>query len=1161
MEDFYPGKGTAMQVLNQPSCIGGNNPKPQPVCFSTQIAQILRIMKLTAILILACCLHVSAGVFSQNITFSGTNVPLDKVFASIEKQTGYVFFYKDEIIKDAQPVTIHVKNAPIREVLEQCLKGQSLEFSIEDKTVFITRKTASTAAVIEKVRLPQDPITVTGKVTDDQGNPLVGANVKIKGSGIGTTTDNQGRFTLPNVDENAVLEISYVGRETQLVPVRGKTPLVINLMQKNSLLDETVVVAYGKEKKIHLTGSVATISGQEIQKTPLSNIGNALVGRMPGLISFNTTGQPGNDNPTLLIRGLSTLGDNSPLIVIDGIPRNSFAYIDPNDIESISMLKDASTIALFGARAANGVILITTKRGVSGKSSISYTANLAVQHPTRLIKSLDSYSTSILWNEAHKNEGTFNPSPGGVFGYNDATLEIIKNGTDPDRYANVDWYRTIFNRHTIQTQHNLSVTGGGDNMRYFVSAGYLNQEGLYPAANFKRYNLRANLDGTIANNLQFGLNLSGRTETNDAFYTYAFTGFGEFASGNGIVTAALYTPNIEPIQYTNGLYHFSFPSGGNMYLNSKGEGGYNKTNNNLFESSLFLTYQFPFIKGLSAKALLAIDKSFIFKKSLNKPYTSYILNNDGTFAPRVNTTTTSLSEAFLQSQSITAEASLQYDRKFGNHTMKILLLGTQTQNKGDNFTAARSNLPTPGLDQLDLGSSNTATNSGSAFENARKSLVGRVSYNYNSRYLLDYSFRYDGSDVFPPGHRYGFFPAVAIGWVVSQEPFFKNISFIDYFKLRASYGQVGNDRVGQFQYLQTYQATGVYAFGGSAATSVPALVPGVIPNPDFTWERATISNIGIEAVFIKNMLSIEADYFYKRTKNILVPPTSSVPAVLGGMAPLQNAGIVDSRGVEFTLKFHEQFNDFILDVRPNFTINRSKVIFFPDPLGTPDHLKITGKPVSIDALKGYQAIGLYQSDDQIKSGAIPLYSNVKPGDIQYQDIDENGKINADDQIIITRGSTPRMIYGFNTAVGYKNLELNIFLQGAGDVETYLANEINNSFYAGIIQKAYDFQNDRWTLQNTNATYPRVTITSQNNRVRSSYWVRNSAYLRLKNAELAYTLSKQVFPKTGIQSIRLYINGSNLLTFSKLKIVDPESGASAISYPILKLYNFGIQIAF
>jgi TonB-linked SusC/RagA family outer membrane protein len=541
-----------------------------------------------------------------------------------------------------------------------------------------------------------------------------------------------------------------------------------------------------------------------------------------------------------------------------------------------------------------------------------------------------------------------------------------------------------------------------------------------------------------------------------------------------------------------------------------------------------------------------------------------LLNDDNSFTAKSVPASglAQLSESYAQTQSLTAEASLNYNRVIDRHSITALLLYTQTQNSGDALSAARINFPSPALDQLVVGSTVGATNSGTGTQVARKGVVGKLGYTYNDRYLFDFSFRYDGSDVFPPGQRYGFFPALSAGWRISEEKFFRGLMpFVDNLKLRASYGRAGNDRVGQFQYLSTYSIGNGASFGGASATATPVLIPGTIANSNFTWEKAIIRDIGLEATLWKGLLSVEADYYYKRTKDILAPNTA-IPAVIGGTLPSQNIATVDNRGFEILLGHQNRIGRVKYNISANATFFKSKVISYPDPAGTLNALKLTGKPVGPDAVTGYQANGLYQSAAEVTGGPTPLYTNVAAGDIRYMDMNKSGAIDANDRVIISRGITPGMMYGFSAGAGYAGFDLTAFFQGAVDTRVYIPSLINNSFYAGY-QNLYPYQTDRWTPSNPNASFPRLTVTSKNNQAVSSYWVRNADYLRLKSVEIGYTVPERISRHIRSGGIRFYVNGSNLFTVSKLKIVDPELGndANANSYPLVQIFNGGASIKF
>lgn len=1113
---------------------------------------------------LLCLQMIHIAGFSQT-----TPTPLRDALKKISKTFGTRFVFDREEVENKTTTYdfSRIKGQSIEDVLKAVLYPKGLVFLYVKANYYtivpkdrvgglnVEREAPAPAAARPRdtVRVTAIDKSVSGVVTDAEGNRLGEVTVTARpGRNTAVTTGPDGAYRLEPSPEATELVFSSIGYKTRILSLNGARSAFIPMEVEVKGLEQVVVVGYGEQKKVTLTGAVSSVSGKELMQVPGANVSQSLAGRLSGLIAYNRSGMPGADDATLLIRGLSTTGDNSPLIVIDGIPRASFSRIDPNDIETINILKDASAIAVYGARAANGVILITTKRGFAGRTTVNYNANVGIQHAVAMVKPLDSYTTALAWNQAWKNEGSFAPSLGGAKGFTDSALNLIKTGANPDRFSNTDWYDAVIGNNAMQTQHNLSINGGGDRSRYFISAGYLDQNGLYPTANFKRYSIRANFDATVRENLDFSLNVSGRIEDRNLPYTSPMTG-------------ALQTSPLEPVRYSNGTYHYDIPWVGNSYLVSRGAAGYARFTNNILENSMSLTYRIPGVSGLSVKGLVAFDKSFAFSKAFAKPYTTYVLNDDNSYTARTNLSSASINEAFYQAQSLTAEASVNYNRQFGDHTVRGLLLYTQTQNHGDTLGAARSSFSSPVLDQINVGSTVGATNSGTGGESSRRGIVGRAGYDFKSKYLFDFSFRYDGSGVFPPGHRYGFFPAISGGWRISEEPFLKdNASFVDNLKIRASWGKAGNDRVGQFQYLSTYSipSTAGYPFGGTSASAGQILNPGVIPNPNFTWEKAIMTNAGIEGSFWKGKLDFEADYFYKRTKDILVDRSFEVPGVVGGTLPTENVGIVDNRGFEVSLGHQSRIGkDLKYYVKGNVTYNRSKVVYYPEAASVPEALRKSGKPVSPDAVTGYKADGLYQSAAEVSAGPTPLYANVQAGDIRYRDVNKNGAIDASDQVIISRGSTPGVIYGLSGGLSYKGFDMDVLFQGASDVKLYLGALVNNAFYASDIV-LFKYQADNWTPTNTKAAFPRLTVTSRNNQATSSYWVRNSAYARLKNAEIGYTLPATITHRAHISQLRFFINGSNLLTISKIKhIVDPETGVNATAYPLVKVFNAGATLRF
>lgn len=1144
------------------------------------IRQIMRLSLITAILISSTfqVLFASAtkaqGAAEVQLTMELKNESILSAIKKIEQQTSFRFIYRNSDIKDVPRVNLGLEKRSLAETLSLILKSSGLSYTEINQKILIS-KDVPVGTVVE----PAD-VRITGIVLDDEGLPLPGVTIMVKGDrGSSAATDLNGHFniSIPS-DGNQVLVFSYVGFKTQEVAVGTSASLKVTMSAAPGSLKEVVVLGYSEQKKESITGSVATVSGAELRQSPGANVSNSLVGRLPGLIAFQGSGQPGRDDSRLLIRGISTFNNASPLIVIDGIPQEAvdsrgssstvqanLAHIDPADIESISILKDAGTSSVYGARAANGVVLITTRRGERGVPSLNYTFNGGWQKPTTLAKAVNSYQYATLLNEVYKNENNFLPP---TRGYTDAQLEEIRTGSNPDKYGTTNWYDALMKPSSFQQRHNISVNGGGEKSRYFVSTGYLDQGGVYGSSGYKQYSLRANLDAEVSKNLKFSLNLNGRKEKTE-----------DVLPGANPVNAYRSISPLYVSQFSNGTYNYvAVPSGtttiinGSPYLMASGDAGYARTDLNVLESVGSLTYNAPFLKGLSAKGTFSYNKYDTFYKTFNRPYTTYIRNDNGSFTTRIagNNSKASISQTYSNRQTVVAEASLNYKATFGKHGVEALALYTQTQNDGNFMLAGRSNFPSAEVDQIYAGDPASQTTNGTAFRNARKSLVGRLAYNYDRKYLAEFNFRYDGSDIFPENDRFGFFPSISAGWVLSEESFLKDNETVNFLKLRASYGRVGNDRTDPFQYLNSYTIgtglNGYYTFGN---VDLQAIVPGVIPNSTFTWEVADMANVGVEAKLFGDKLGIEADVFNKRTSQILTSRSFQVPATLGGTPPAENIGIMNNKGIEVALTHQSKIGKVQYSVRPNITFNKNKVISRPEPIGTLPEQSTIGHPFSLLTTLGtglsnlgYIADGLYQSTAEITSGPTPLYANVAPGDIRYKDTNGDGKITPEDRRIIGKGDYPSVIYGLSLSGSYKGFDLNILMQGAADVEKYMVGHGEWAFSATSVPLEKHL--DRWTPDNPNATYPRLFLNNLNNQAISTYWLRSGAYMRIKNIELAYNVPASVLAPVKVSAVRVFVSGSNLFTFTKMKDVDPEAFTTnfgADSYLIQKLFNVGLNVKF
>lgn len=1111
----------------------------------------MRVVMLTSLLFATAMLASASSkgqlLDKEQYSVSFRNESLETCIRRIRKLTGVEFAYNPEELKQFSISERRFTRQNLGSILGSLLSSTPLAFREMDNSIVIYNP-------VEELTAAQDQ-NVSGTVTNGLGEALPGVSIRVKGRLTGVVSDKNGAFSI-RCQKGDVLVFSFLGF-LQQEAIAGNSPLRIVLQDNNAELKEVIVVGYGEQRKRNVVSAIGTIDSKEIQRSPVIKASDALVGRIPGLMAVKSAGGPGRGSD-LYIRGFSTLNSGpplnslAPLVVIDGIPGRGLDNLDPNEIETVSILKDASASAVYGARAANGVILVTTKKGVRGAPSISLNSGVVMQRPTRLYDVLGSYDYALLLNEAHKNEGSYNPTAGR--GYTDAELQKFKDGSDPDVYADTDWYDEILDDHAIQTQHSLSVSGGAEKTRYFASAGYAYEGGLFSLAKFNRYNFRLNLESKVGKNVTFSIQSSGMASKAQDM--------GSFTS-DYVIQFAMESPRIYPNRFSNGLYNYIPQARGNMYLMARGDNGTRTTTNNVFNGNVSLQYDVPFLQGLSVKGTLAYDKINTFGKRWLTPYTAYIRDAAGNYTP-ANTfpSKPELTETYTQFQTLVTEFSLAYQRQFGQHNVSALLLFNRTDDQGDNLSAGRTNFASSALDQLDLGDRTQATNAGNASQRGRIGYVGRFGYNFKERYLLEFNFRYDGSNIFPPGRQFGFFPSLALGWRVSDEPFFKEaLPFIPSLKIRGSYGLAGNDAVNPYQFLATYnlvQTTNGYSFGGAAPQYISGLQESVLPNPDFTWEKTRIGNIGIEASFWEGRLTLEADYFTKHTVDILIPPTQVVASTLGITLPPQNAAEVQNRGVEIQLGYADRNKDFSWRVRPNATFLRNKVLQYAQASSVPQWQRLEGFSVGFGAVTGYQAQGLYQSEDEIKAGPTPLYPNVKPGDIRYADIDGDNRITPADRAVISKGAYPNILLGADMGASWKGLELNLLWQGAANVETHFRGTIAWPFSGDGVPAAQHL--NRWTPENPGASFPRLWINNQNNSQNSTYWLRNTSYLRLKNLELAYSMPRQMLQPVGLSQIRFYVSALNLLTFSSYKYTDPEASAS-VAYPLMRYYNAGVNVKF
>ncbi|HEY9259426.1 TonB-dependent receptor [Chitinophaga sp.] len=1103
-------------------------------------------MRLAVVLQLALCLQISAKTYSQKISISTSNASLKTVLREIEVQSGYQFFFKEKVLKLAGTVDAHFTNADIREVLNQCLKPKGLTYDIVDKIVVI--REAPVAAPMVAAPLSE----LKGIIKDEQGIALPGASIRLKGTAKGTSTNADGQFTLSLPDNNAILEVSFVGYETQEVPVNGQSSITIILKRREIKGDEVVVVGYGTQKKSQLIGSVSQISGKDISNRPVSQLSQALTGQMPGVTVIQRSGAPGTGN-NIQIRGVGSFGASSDaLILVDGIPANSYNDVDPNDVESISVLKDASSAAIYGARAANGVILITTKTGNSKKLRISLNSYVGQQKITSTPQFVNSWEYATLMNEAQ---------PGS---YTDEQIQKFKDGSDPDNFPNVNYTNASFKKNFLQTGHNLSLSNGNDKTQYLISAGYLDQDGVVKGNNYKRYNARLNLQTNISQQLKlttrFAVIQSNREEPTTPATLDA-------TSMQDIISNVIrYTPNY-PIQMSNGDWGAGSVNKGNpvAWLNS---GAFYKNRGTDLNGNMRLDWQvIPDLK-------LSLIGGYTQFQEQGKTFLATQRINQNIFLGPSN-----LSQFSRFSDYRTIQALAEYRKQLGKHEIGVLGGYSFEGYHADSLSAGRSNLPSNDLTVLGLGDPGTQTNNSSAGEYALKSFFGRFQYNYGRKYLFEANMRYDGSSRFPANDKYAFFPSMAVGWRITEESFLKDrIHWLDELKLKASYGTLGNQNIGNYPY-QNLLTTGFdYPIGGVAT---PGAVRTTINDSTLHWESTRTKDLGLDATFFKQRLSVSVTYFDRYTYDILVSPTASVSGVLGASVGQQNSGKLKNTGWEFTATHRNSIGKFNYNVGANFSIINNKVldlgvgnIHQANGLTGNGSSLFVGYPMNL--YYGYEADGLFKDADDVAAwkahnDMTAISPNPKPGDIRYKDISgpdgkPDGKVTADYDRKVLGSTIPKYTYGITLGGNYKGFDLNILLQGVSGVNGYLNGYAGWAFYQnGNVQRWQ--MDERWTADNPNpqAKYPRLELISNQgtaNTLTSSYWVLNGSYLRLKNIQVGYSFPKELLHRANIEGLRISFSAENLYTWSNYRTGwDPEVNTGGAYYPILANYTLGLNLNF
>lgn len=1182
----------------------------------------LKIMRITLFFLFFCILFSSAAnSFSQEFTFNQKSASIREICKQIEKGSDYVFVFSDSSEKMIdKKVNIDANAKNVAEILDAILSNTGLTYEILDKQIIIYESGKIISAKVPEHKIPEDIIQqppkkqITGRIVDTQGEAIIGANIIEVGTTNGTVTDMDGNFTL-SVEPDATIRISYIGYLPQDINTAGKSSFNIVLQEDTQALEEVVVVGYGIQKKVTLTGAVSTLRNKEILQSPTANVSSALVGRIPGISSLQPTGEPGYNQATIRIRGVSTLntGGHDPVIIIDGVQTTfqQFNSLDFNDIQSISVLKDASSTAVYGIQGANGVIIVTTKRGESGSPRISMSYRYGISQATNTLKMLGSYEYALFRNEAILNDKEdtymrilFDDEDIWKFknnrDYTDAEIDAMNLTPDQKNalrnspalyYSSHDLYSDQFGGSSPQQQLNVNISGGTENFRYYTSVGYLSQDGLFKDAkyagkdvnsHYDRYNIRSNIDVDIAKNLEMSIEFGGQFEKNsgikgkDGDVTSLYSRYKEMTvtilgsppwSLSGFYDGKLVSDipgSVHPLGDKGGYYN---PT---QYLLTRNILNFYNTNVN---STITLTHDMEYLtEGLTLSGRISYNGSYRKGWEENIPVPSYSMYRNPEnpleliYVGGVTYPSSIYDKAYQTKRTqLYLEGKLNYQRTFGDHNVSGMVL----------YNARRTKYPglLYGVPEGMLG------------------LASRVTYDYDNRYLAELNIGYNGSENFPPEKRFGLFPAYSLGWIASNESFFPKNDWITWLKFRGSYGITGNDRVGgrRFLYLPStwaYTGTGIgngYRFGSTDGTfedpKYGGAREGAVGNPNVTWEKAQKINAGVEITFLRNRLSFTGDFFQEKRNNILWN-RGSVPSIVAADLPPANIGEVNNKGYEIVVSWRDNIQDFNYGIGANVSYARNKIIFQDEPENPYEWMNSTG--FSLGQYKGFKINGFYNNEEQASNRPYVPYdgNRVQAGDIRYIDIDGDGTVDNHDRVPIGYSNLPRYAFAGNLDFSYKGFSVSALftgtLQGSMLITATLGdNYITNPFYMGDGAAMVWQYEGHWTPekaeQGGEITFPRASMrTSETqNAQMNELWLRSSEFLRLKNLEISYTFPELRYLKQmGISNVRVYVNGNNLATW-RSKLVDgydPEQmDANAASdgylYPPMKSYNLGINVTF
>ncbi|HZL12436.1 MAG TPA: TonB-dependent receptor [Prolixibacteraceae bacterium] len=1085
-------------------------------------------MKLNFFLMFLTVLQVSATVSAQNtrLDLKMQNATISQVFDEIERQSEVYFFYNKSQIDENKTISVDFSNKTIDDILKSMLSELSLTYEFAGNNIIIK------AAELQNNGVQQQK-SVTGKVTDSSGTSLPGVSVVIKGTTIGTITDTNGKYNLPSVPSDCSLVFSFVGMKKNEINVSGRNSVDVILEDRTIGVDEVVVVGYGIQKKVNLTGSITSLDGETLARRQVAQSSMILQGVAPGVVVTQRSGQPGHDGGTISIRGKTTLGDNNPLILVDGVEMG-LNNIDPSMIESVSVLKDAASSSIYGSRAANGVILVTTKRAEFGKMSVSYNSYIGYQRPTNLPDMVGAIDHMTLTNEAYVNTGK---SPL----YSEAYIQEYRENmaTNPDKYPDTDWYDKVLNNNGFMQSHFLTLMGGTEKAKIAVSMGYLDQNGIISNTSYERYTIRINTDIQLTKS--FSTQIDAHIKQSKLI---------EPSRGTG---AAIHWAGRIPANQAGVLSNGSWGEGwnGDNPIAFTQDGGIHKDEAPSVTLNLILKYQ-PF-KWLYADVAYSPNYWQSSSSSFKKAIQTYRWDGSSSYlAPQKSTLNASNSRNLTNN----IRSTFTFDKTFGKHAIKAMAGYQQEDYRYDALSGYRENFAFPDYPVLNSGGEENQKSYGSASEWALQSFFGRLNYSYMDRYLLEGNFRADGSSRFVKGRKWGMFPSFSAGWRISEEPFFASLKDkVSNLKLRASWGKLGNQNIGNYPFSSDVNLGLQYVFdkqvvSGAAITD--------LANTEISWETTTSSNIGIDVTLL-NKLNVTVDYYYKKTDDILLP--LDIPKIIGMNPPAQNAGVVENKGWDLGINYSDWDHEFKYEIGINISDVRNKVLDLRGVNKTGLTVNHEGYPMY--SLFGLKADGFITEEDFDEAGIYKYakqFGSIAPGDIKYIDMNNDSIINSNDYTIIGQ-TLPRYTFGFTFNAKYKNVDFSFFLQGVGKADGLIRDQgIMPFLTGGTVQEQHK---DRWTPDNRDATFPRFAFNETNNEQTSSFWMRDASYVRMKNIQIGYTFPKRIMKKIKAQQLRLYFSGQNLLTLENFwdgYDVEAPSGNGGY-YPQMKTYSLGLDVKF